>query len=280
MSEESQSAPNDFVAALVADELLPRLNRQGLDLDWVAVPQGSDRMIRFRTIQEVLVDFESENDEDEARTYILQVRKQRAAAAENVALPADGIYLPNGKLNVEFLVTNARLLFQAGEYTEARKIYGALTKSGERTAEGLLGVARCLEAEGRLEEALRTYDDSILYAPSIESYRRYASLLIRTQKDQQAAEILERALLLKDLTPKHRYDLHQATGNAWLRARVVGKAERHYRKALELNSLSDAVAANLGMLCLQEKRIDEAKLAFTEALRVSSWAPIMGPCLV
>jgi type IV pilus assembly protein PilF len=74
---------------------------------------------------------------------------------------------------------------------------------------------------------------------------------------------------MKDLSDKHRYDLHQATGNAWLRAHVPAKAERHYRLALDYTPHSDAVATNLGTLCLQQKRFDEAQTAFEESLRVN-----------
>ncbi len=262
---QSRTQPGD----LIAEGLHSHLAREGLELDLVAVPGGTDRMVRFRTIQEVLTEFEGSDAED-SKTYVLQIRKQRAQAAQAVAEPAnDGIYLPNGKLNTEFLADNAKILFQAGDYPAARQIYTALAKTGERTAEGLLGMARCFEAEGKVEPALKAYDDSILYSPSIDAYRRYASLLIRTQRDQQAAEVLERAILTKGLSEKHRYDLHQATGNAWLRALVPAKAERHYRLALECHPLSDAVATNLGTLCLQQNRLDEARVAFEESLRVN-----------
>jgi Tfp pilus assembly protein PilF len=266
MSENSKNPLSDRLA----EGLQSHLASEGMDLvDLVAVPSGADRMVRFRTIQEVLTEFENGESAD-TRTYVLHIRKQRAEAAEaNAASQADAIYLPNGKLNGEYLSNNARILFQAGDYAAARQIYAALTKSGERTAEGLLGMARCFEAEGKTDLALKAYDDSILYSPSIDSYRRYASLLIRTQRDQQAAEVLERALLMKELSDKHRYDLHKASGNAWLRAQMPAKAERHYRKALEYHPHSDAVATNLGTLCLQQKRNDEARTAFEESLRIN-----------
>lgn len=256
---------------LINSELQKHLSREGHELvDLVAVPTGTDRLVRFRTIQEVLAEFEESDEIEEAQTYVLHIRKRREQAAEAAREgQADGIYLSNGRLNVEFLLSNAKILFKAGDYVAARQIFSALTKSGERTAEALLGLARCLEAEGKTENALKAYDDSILYAPSLNAYRRYAALLIRTKKDQQAAEVLERALLLKDLPQKTRYDLHQAAGNAWLRSQVPAKAERHYRKALEVNPHSDAVAANIGALCLAQKRYDEAKVAYDEAIRVN-----------
>lgn len=269
---------NNFLpeAALdgVTGDLQVRLEREGLELvNFVAVPSASDRMVRFRTIQEVLAEFD-DKDGNEGQTYVLHIRKNRAEAAvaaetQDSTSVGDAIYLANGKLNSEYLADNAKILFYAGDYSAARMIYATLAKSGERTAEALIGLAQCLEAEGRTEEALKAYDDSVLYYPSIESYRKYAALLIRQQKDQQAAEIIERALLLKELSEKARYELHQAAGNAWLRANLPAKAERHYRRALERNPHSDAVAANLGNLCLQQQRYDEAKIAFDEAIRVN-----------
>lgn len=254
----------------IANGIRTELDGEGHELvNLVAIPSGADRMVRYRTIQEVLAEFESSESVD-TNTYVLHIRKQRAEAAEaSATAQTEAIYLPSGKLNGELLVQNAKILFHAGDYAAARQIYLALTKSGERTAEGLLGLARCFEAEGNLEKALKAYDDSILYSPSIETYRGYGSLLIRTKRDQQAAEVLERALGMKDLSDKHRYDLHTAAGNAWLRAQVPAKAERHYRQALEYNPHSDAVATNLGTLCLQQKRYDEAETAFTESLRVN-----------
>jgi Tfp pilus assembly protein PilF len=256
---------------LLDDGLRERLAREGHELvDLVSVPSGSDRLVRFRTIQEVLSEFDTSDAAAEGQTYVMRIRKRReeqeqAAKAES----QDSIYLANGRLNADFLVENAKILFLAGDFAAARQIWTTLAKSGERTSEARLGIARCLECEGRADEALKAYDDLVLYHPSLEAYQRYGALLIRSGKDQQAAETLERALVLRDLPSKSRYDLHKAAGNSWLRAGVPAKAERNYRKALEANPLSDAVAANLGALCLQQGRHDEASVAFAEALRVN-----------
>jgi tetratricopeptide (TPR) repeat protein len=256
----------------VTDELKKRIELDDMELvDLVPVPSGTDQAVRYKTIQEVLHEFEDEQNED-SKTYVLQVRKRRmereAVKTESASL-GDSIYLANGKLNSEFLLRNAKILEAASDFGAARQIYSALSKSGDRSADGLLGMARCLEAEGDQESALRAYEDCVLYYPSADAYRRYASLLIRTGKHQQAAEIIERALVIKDLDPKLRYTLHQAAGNSWLKSGIPEKAERNYRKALEIDPHSDAIAANIGVLCLQQKRLDEAKIAFQEAIRVN-----------
>lgn len=253
------------------------LSQQGLELvDLVAVPKHGDRMVRFRTVQEVLNDFDALSEDETTQTYIVHVRKREAETSTTPKVPdtrtaasADGIYLSNGKLNAAYLIDNAKLLFSAGEYASARQIYETLKKSGEQTASALFGIARCFEAEGRIEEAMRNYDESILYSPTLESYQRFAALLIKTKKDQQASEVLERALNLKEISAKTRFELHKAVGNCSMRSGLNAKAERHYRAALELQPESDVIAANLGLLSIQIGKIAQAEVAFAEAIRAN-----------
>jgi len=108
----------------------------------------------------------------------------------------DGIYLPNGKLNVLFLLKNAEILFEAGDYRYARKIYKSILHSGEYTGTVLYRLGRCFEAEGKLEEACTKFEEAIIYNPSLESYQRLSALLVRMNKEQQAAEVMERAQVL------------------------------------------------------------------------------------
>jgi hypothetical protein len=57
------------------------------------------------------------------------------------------IYLPNGKFNVPYLLKNADILFEAGEYAAARKIYRAILQSGECTAYVMGRIEKCFEME-------------------------------------------------------------------------------------------------------------------------------------
>ena len=125
---------------------------------------------------------------------------------------------------------------------------------------------RCLESESLFSEALAHYEESIAYQPTIEAYQRSAALLIRQKKDQQAAELMERALSLKELSPRLRLEIHKACGNCWLRSERPNEAEAHYLKALELDPRSDAVLSNLGSLCLQKGDLGRARKYFQDAL--------------
>ncbi len=69
----------------ITDDLQVRLERDGLELvDFIAVPSASDRMVRFKTIQEVLAEFDGA-DKNDGQTYVLHIRKNRAQAAEAAA---------------------------------------------------------------------------------------------------------------------------------------------------------------------------------------------------
>lgn len=110
-----------------------------------------------------------------------------------------GIYLANGRLNVPYLIKNADLLFEAGDFQLARKIYKTILQSGEYTSIALQRLGQCYEAEGKFDEACAKYEESIAYHPTLESYNRLASLLKRQKRERQAEEVLERAQNFKEL---------------------------------------------------------------------------------
>jgi tetratricopeptide (TPR) repeat protein len=240
----------------------------------IPVPSHSDRMVRLRTLQEILEDLQDSSTGNETLEYLLQIRpkhpqqpqpqKTENNASSNKPSP-ESIYLPNGKLNIPYLIRNADLLFDAGDYALARNIYKTVLTSGEYTSAALYRLGRCFEAEGKIEESRANYEDSIAYLPTLEAYQRLSALLIRQGKDQQAAEVMERALNLKEIPHSTRYELYKACGNCWTRAQKSEDAERNFKKALEVNPAADEVRANLGVLYLQGHKISEAKRHFRDA---------------
>ncbi len=273
------------------------LNAAGYDMvDLVSIPARGDRMVRIQTLEDALQDFDS----SDTTSYLVHVRARSGQSGEpslnmdqiaidssidgdvvptmvsetlnatqNSANPPaveDSVYLPNGKMNVGFLMRNAQLLFEARDYVLARNIYGTILKSGEKSGLAHLWLARCFEAEGNIEATEKHLSDSLAYQPSLDAYQRLAAIHIRKKKDQSAAELMERALSMKTLNESVRFELHKACGNCWLRSEKMKEAEAHYRKAIEIQPSSDSVLANLGALCLQMGRIDEAAQAFQNAL--------------
>lgn len=178
----------------------------------------------------------------------------------------ESIHLPNGKLNINFLIKNAQILFRNKDYGLAKNIYRTIAKSGEKAAPAHYWLGRCFEAEGKNAEAEAAYEESVQYQPTIEAYQRLAALLIRTKKDEQAAETMEKALALKTVSDAIRFELHKASGNCWLRVDRTAEAEIHYKRAIQIQPTNDTVLTNLGALCLQMGRIPEAQKHFQNAL--------------
>jgi tetratricopeptide (TPR) repeat protein len=241
-------------------------------LEIVQIPQENDARDQMKAVQELVDELAQDKN---SFGYFLQVRpkKQNLCSVLTDGLDLfpqaplqENIFLPNGKLNIPFLMKNAELLFASEDYENARTIYNAITKSGENTSVSLNRLGRCFEAEGKLEEARRNFEESIAYLPSLDSYQRLGSLLIRQNQDQLAAETLTRALNMKDLDSVTRFNLHKACGNCWTRAQKLNEAESHFKKALELDPSAEEIRSNLGALYLQSNRIPEAKRNFQDAI--------------
>jgi tetratricopeptide (TPR) repeat protein len=253
-------------------ELLDRqLQTQGYSVDLVPIPRKGDRNLAIRTLEEALDEIDRDPTGDSIG-YMIQVRpsqvsKHPLADPTAVLAERESVYLPDGKLNSGFLFKNAELLFNSKDFALARSIYSAILKSGEKSGLCHYWIGRCHEAEGRSSEAMASYEESIAFQPNLEAYQRYAVLLIKTQKDHQAAEVLERALTcIKDIPTSVRLSLYKTAGNSWLAVRQFKNAEACYLRAIEIDPKSDDVQANLGALYLQNRMIQEARIAFESAL--------------
>ncbi len=283
---------------ILQETLAKKLASEGYELDLVAVPGTGDRMIRARTLEEALHEFEGDGSND-SRGYLVQVRARRqnqldtgtapepfpegseeaifSRLAEETLDPSSrkartdeaGVYDQTGRLNIPFLCRNGELLFHAGDFALAKNIYRTLLQSGERTGLAHFWLARCLEAEGDFEPACRHYGEAITFEPSLEAYQRQAALLIRSKKDAEAAEVMERALRIA-VQNNVRFELHKAAGNCWLRASKPEAARDHYEQALKIEPTSDAVLANLGALHLKAGRTAEARQKFDAALAINA----------
>lgn len=255
--------------------LSQQLTHQGFDLiDLLPLPKRGNKFIRLKTLEEVLDDFDSKQSE-ETTSYLVQIRPKKISFPELktqtepplMAKPSlDSVFLPNGKLNVAFLMKNAELLFQNGECSLARNIYQTLYRSGTNTAQALYWIGRTYEAEGKFQDCLSYYDDSLAYHPAHETFRRMSAVLIQLKKYQETAELLERALVLKELKKTEKLEFQKMIGECWLNLKSPEKAENYFKKTLELEPLHDEVLTHLGNLYFQKGNQADAKRCFQEAL--------------
>lgn len=290
---------NQLTEALL-ETLGRRFNQTDFDLaDVVPIPMQGDRLVRLRAIEEALMEFESSGAQDSA-CYLVQFKvlsripiqgdqgpvgaesagpaipvmpgDESLVAAHSMAEPhtPEGVYLPDGKFNLPYLFRSAELLSSAGDHELARNIYKAVMRSGEKTGPALMGIARSFEIEGKFEDAKKSYEEAIAYEPTFKAYKCLTSILIRQGKDKQAAETLERALMLKEIAGQARFELHKTCGNCWNRAQNATEAMKHYLKALEIEGSSDEVRTNVGALHLLAGKVDEAKRSFQDAIAINA----------
>jgi tetratricopeptide (TPR) repeat protein len=270
---------NEFTRT-IQESLERQLKGSGAELvDLIPIPAQGDRMVRLRTLEEALSEFDQSGDG--TLGYLIQVKPVRRETRRphtgsepppfKMPQPTlENIYLTTGKLNVPFLLRNADLLSSSGDSPLAKNIYKTILASGEHAAAALCGLGRCLQAEGKLEEARAKFDESIAYQASLDSYRQLGSLLIHMGKDSQAAEAFDRALSLKDLSQTTRFELCKAAGNCYARAGRTREAETMYHRALEIDPSADGIRANLGALYLGANKPAEAARHFQDALASNS----------
>ena len=264
----------DLTQNLLQGALTQHLEQTDFELVGVLpIPSHRDKKVRQQTLQEMIEELD-ETESSGSVGYFIQIRpKQQLApplssAEEELAnkQSQESLYLPHGKLNIPFLFKNASLLMGTGDLASAKYIYKAILDSGESNGQALFCLGRCFETEDQFEEAKNHYEKSIAYLPNLDVFKRLAALYIRQDQNQKAAEIFERALLLKDLEPNLRFELHKACGNCWTRVGQAQKAELQFKQALEINPSADEIRSNLGTVYLQNNQIEDAKRNFRDAL--------------
>jgi tetratricopeptide (TPR) repeat protein len=262
----------------VAELLGQQLRQNDYDLfDIVPIPATADRDVRLRTLEEALHDFDGDANSGELQQYLVQVKPKRSRAPQQdtSAVEAENqqVYLPDGSLNIPYLQKNAELLVGCGEYALAKNIYLRIAQAGQsatHASRALYALGTCFEAEGNLEEARSRFEQSITFQPTLETYQRLANLLIQQKKERPAAETLERALNLKELSHPTRFELLKTAGGCWMRAGELAAAERTFKKALEVEPSADGIQASLGTLYLQAGKFSEARRKFQDTLAANA----------
>lgn len=180
----------------------------------------------------------------------------------------NGVYLPNGKLNVSYLLKNAEILIQSKELPLAINIYQTLIQGGEAKDKALLGLGRCYYAEKNLEKAKEFFNESITYQPSKEAYSALYSIAVEQQDWPEAKAVLERNLKLRNPASVDR-TLHLRSFHVNRRLGDSKKAESHLLRALDLDRGSESLRVSLADFLREQSRYEDAKKYYQEALSMN-----------
>ena len=185
------------------------------------------------------------------------------------AMAADDVYQSNGRLNAPLLFKNAKILLQSGDTVLAKNIFRALIERGEMLGQSYAGLAAIFELEGKIELAIKSYREAIIYDPTFSCLRALAELFIQKQDYQGAIGTLLRANNLPKISPQQQFSIHKHLGNCYMHLAQLNNAEAHYRKAYELDAQSDSLHVNIGSLALKKGDTATALLHFREAARIN-----------
>jgi TolB-like protein/tetratricopeptide (TPR) repeat protein len=190
---------------------------------------------------------------------------ERAALAQfDAAIEADPDYAAAHAARARSLTVIAN---QYGEIGQLKVFYDAAIASAQRAIEIAPDLAEAHSTlgftlfQGRLDArgARKPFDRSReLGAGEATVMARYAQFSARIGREREAAEAIERALLLDPLNPL----IHRAAGSIEYAARRYSEAIPHARKALALNPRMSRANAAIGDALLMLGRSKEARAAY------------------
>ncbi|MCC8553125.1 tetratricopeptide repeat protein [Xanthomonas hortorum] len=158
-----------------------------------------------------------ENRRRLAQTLLEQGDYARAAELYQGALR--GIYRDDPDL----MLGLAKAQYGLGQAAETRKTLDALIAANPnyRSHDGHLLYARAVEDSGSIEEALHEYETLAQGYPGEEARVRYAQLLLRASRPQDAKAIFAQVLRHAAASPKH----YQREQRAWIDIARKGLSE-------------------------------------------------------
>lgn len=206
----------------------------------------------------------------EVYQFLIQIRPKKKNPQEIWLEEPHSLYFPNGKFNFSFLKKNADTLLQAKEFHLAEKMYFFILSQYDKSPDILFRMGQCEEGRGNIEKAASFYEKAIAYSsqwsPQLSFYRRLFLMFVAQNAFSKAIPVIERALLIPQLTDEATQDLHQWAGDCWLKENNTLKAQEHYSKALQQCPESGILSCRLGDVFLKMKEYVQAKPYFQRAL--------------
>jgi tetratricopeptide (TPR) repeat protein len=193
--------------------------------------------------QEAVADFEAEIHQD----------RQSVAADPRVAA----------------YIRNARVLMKHREYPLALNLLRQASNRDSKNAVTLDLLATCLENSSNVNEALIARKTLIQVDYGFESLYKYATVLYKAGKDQEALDKYFEALAVLTEENIHLFELYKNMGNIFVRQGDFDGAEEYYNKAYTLNSQSDVLLVNFGTLEVQRNDFDKSLYCFRKAVEIN-----------
>ena len=177
--------------------------------------------------------------------------------------------VPNQIETTGYLMQNALILIDSGEWELARMILSEITSMDEMNLEAIRWTAWCFWKEGQLDKAATWYKALTEKRKAEEDFFELGEIYYQNQKFDQAQGAWLEAMKVCGAENPRLFDIYKNLGNV---ATVLGDfdgAEEQYNKALTLRPDSDVLQVNMGTLMYQQGDSLEALHHFKSALEIN-----------
>ncbi len=186
---------------------------------------------------------------------------------ENEGLPP----IPNESTVWNYLLRNALLLVDNGEFRMARHILGDLLKRQPYHSDAVRWMGWCFKQEGDMPNALKCYEQLINIRKSDQDFYELGEIYYELKENEKARDVWIRGLEFTHAESPRLFDLHKNLGNSYMRLGDLESAEENYNKAFTIRSHSDALQVNLGSLCFYKSDFKNSFEYFKAAIDINPY---------
>lgn len=170
-----------------------------------------------------------------------------------------------------YLLKNALLLIDNGQFKMAKHILADILKKDSYNVEAIRWMGWCFKREGQTQNAIKCYEQLIQLRKNEQDYFELGEIYYELKNDEKARDLWLAALQLCTEQSPRLFDLHKDLGNAYLRLADFESAEENYNKALTLRPNSDALQVNLGSMFFYKKDLKNSMLCFKNAIDINPY---------
>jgi tetratricopeptide (TPR) repeat protein len=170
-----------------------------------------------------------------------------------------------------YLLRNALLLIDSGEFALARNVLGDLLRRDSNHVDAIRWMGWCFKAEGELHNAEKCYEQLTQRRCTEQDLFELGEIYYELKKDSAAQSMWLEALGQCDAESPRLFDLHKCLGNVFMRQSDFESAEENYNKAMVLKPSSDVLNVNFGSLQIQLKNPLKAMNYFKKAIEINSF---------
>lgn len=169
----------------------------------------------------------------------------------------------------DFMMKNALLLIDGGEFQLARRVLGNILSLQNDDLEAIRWMGWCFKQEKDYQNAKTCYEQLVSRRKTEEDFFEIGEIYYSLEQFDKARDAWFESLGRCHSESPRIFDLHKDLGNAFLRLGDFESAEENYNKALVIRPMSDVLQVNLGTLYFQKTDLKNAMIHFKRAVEIN-----------